>query len=116
MITRSGPPAVLVRAGGPVGSLIQAAERLDLTPTHVLLTHHHFDHVCDVGALRKRWPRLEVLISPLEREMLEDPNAGGGQDGGLVTGTVEAGQTLHLGTLDVRQFVAYGGRALPFRP
>jgi hydroxyacylglutathione hydrolase len=103
-----GGPAFFVDAGGPVGSLIQAAERLDLTPTHVLLTHHHFDHVCDVGALRKRWPRLEVLISPLEREMLEDPNAGEAQDGGLVTGSVEAGQTLHLGTLDVRPLYTPG--------
>ena len=63
-------PRVLRRCGGPVGPLIEAAERLELTPTHVLLTHHHFDHVCEVGVLRERWPELEVLISPLERDML----------------------------------------------
>ena len=43
-----GGPAFFVDAGGPVEPLIEAAERLELTPTHVLLTHHHFDHVSEV--------------------------------------------------------------------
>ena len=34
-----------VDAGGPVEPLIEAAERDGVTPTHVLLTHHHCDHV-----------------------------------------------------------------------
>ena len=92
----AGGPAFFVDAGGPVGALIEAAERLGLTPTHVLLTHHHFDHVSEVGALRERWPELEVLISPLERDLLEGGAAG------AKTGTIEAGQTLQFGTLEVR--------------
>jgi glyoxylase-like metal-dependent hydrolase (beta-lactamase superfamily II) len=72
----------------------------------VLLTHHHFDHVCEVGTLRERWPELEVLISPLERDLLQ--GAAGAQDGGRAasvtekTGTVDAGETLRFGTLEVR--------------
>ena len=31
--------------------LIAAAERHDMTPTHVLLTHHHHDHVDELGKL-----------------------------------------------------------------
>src|SRR5438034_2923117 len=46
-----GGPAFFIDAGGPVGELIDKAERLELEPTHVLLTHHHFDHVSEVGAL-----------------------------------------------------------------
>jgi hydroxyacylglutathione hydrolase len=88
-----GGPAFFVDAGGPVGPLLQAAERLEVTPTHVLLTHHHFDHVSEVGKLRERWPKLEVLIDPLERELLDE---------GTATGLVEAGQTLSLGALEVR--------------
>ncbi len=103
-----GGPAFFVDAGGPVGSLIEAAERHELTPTHVLLTHHHFDHVCEVGALRERWPQIEVLISPLERDMLA---AGGADAGAVVTGTVEAGQTLQLGTLEVRPLYTPGHTA-----
>jgi glyoxylase-like metal-dependent hydrolase (beta-lactamase superfamily II) len=89
-----GGPAFFIDAGGPVEPLIEAGERLGLTPTHVLLTHHHYDHVCEVGALRDRWPRLEVLISQTERDLLD------GETGEI--GTVEAGQTLRFGALEVR--------------
>ena len=106
-----GGPAFFVDAGGPVGPLIEAAERLELTPTHVLLTHHHFDHVSEVGALRERWPRLEVLISPLEREMLEGAAGGAEATGGVATGTIEAGQRLQLGTLEVRPLYTPGHTA-----
>jgi hydroxyacylglutathione hydrolase len=89
-----GGPAFFVDAGGPVQPLLAAAERLEVTPTHVLLTHHHFDHVSEVAALREHWPKLEVLIDPLEAELLGE--------GVAATGTVEAGQTLSLGALEVR--------------
>ncbi len=106
---REGGPAFFVDAGGPVGSLIETAGRLELTPTHVLLTHHHFDHVSEVGALREHWPKLEVLISPPERAMLEGSSAGGA--GALATGVIEAGQTLTLGALDVRPLYTPGHTA-----
>src|SRR5271156_2778231 len=76
---REDGPAFFIDAGGPVEPLIAAAERLGLRPTHVLLTHHHFDHVSEVGALRERWPGIEVLISPLERGMLAGAASGEGQ-------------------------------------
>src|SRR5580698_8463844 len=76
-----GGPAFFIDAGGPVKPLIDVAERLGLKPTHVLLTHHHFDHVSDVGELLARWPKLEVLISERERALLADAAAAGG--GGL---------------------------------
>ncbi len=87
-----GGPAFFIDAGGPVEGLIATAERLGLEPTHVLLTHHHFDHVSEVSTLRERWPKLEVLIHPLERDLLE----------GIAAGTVQAGETLNFGTLEVR--------------
>ncbi len=92
-----GGPAFFVDAGGPAKPLIAAAERLGLQPTHVLLTHHHFDHVSETAALRERWPKIEVLISSTERELLADMAEGET----LATGTVEAGQTLRFGTLEV---------------
>jgi glyoxylase-like metal-dependent hydrolase (beta-lactamase superfamily II) len=96
-----GGPAFFIDAGGPVAPLIDAAERLALEPTHVLLTHHHFDHVSDVGELRERWPALEVLISGRERELL-DATAGDGPSPSADMGSVEAGQTLRFGALEVR--------------
>jgi hydroxyacylglutathione hydrolase len=103
-----GGPAFFIDAGGPVAPLIDAAERLGVTPTHVLLTHHHFDHVSDVGELIARWPKLQVLISDRERELLRDAGASGGEAGAAKAatpdgmGSVEAGQTLSFGALEVR--------------
>jgi glyoxylase-like metal-dependent hydrolase (beta-lactamase superfamily II) len=92
-----GGPAFFVDAGGPVAPLIEVADRLGLAPTHILLTHHHFDHVSDVPLLRERWPGLEVLISARERELL-------GESGAEVatTGSIEAGQEHRFGTLAVK--------------
>ena len=87
-----GGPAFFIDAGGPVEPLIEAAGRLGVEPTHVLLTHHHFDHVSEVPALRERWPGLTVLIHPLERDLL----------GGIEADTMEAGETLTFGALEVR--------------
>jgi hydroxyacylglutathione hydrolase len=97
-----GGPAFFVDAGGPVGPLIEAAERLGLEPTHVLLTHHHYDHVSDVGELRERWPTLEVLISQRERELLDGAAAEGAEPPSAGMGSIEAGQTLQFGALEVR--------------
>jgi hydroxyacylglutathione hydrolase len=102
-----GGPAFFIDAGGPVAPLIEAADSRGLTPTHVLLTHHHFDHVSEVGALRERWPGIQVLISARERELLGDGDGDGDGEAGKADptqtiGTVEAGETLQFGTLEVR--------------
>jgi glyoxylase-like metal-dependent hydrolase (beta-lactamase superfamily II) len=62
-----GGDAFFVDAGGPVAPLIDRAQELGLTPTHVLLTHHHRDHVQQLGELLERWPDLVVLAHPEER-------------------------------------------------
>jgi hydroxyacylglutathione hydrolase len=95
-----GGPGFFVDAGGPVAPLIETAKRLGIEPTHVLLTHHHFDHVSEVGALCKRWPKLRVLIHPLERDLLTATGVVAAEE--LQLGTVEAGQTLQFGLLEVR--------------
>jgi hydroxyacylglutathione hydrolase len=88
----AGGPAFFIDAGGPVEGLIETADRLGLEPTHVLLTHHHFDHVSEVGTLRERWPQLKVLIHPLEADLLD----------GIEADTMQAGETLSFGELEVR--------------
>ncbi len=83
--------------------LLEAAERLGLSPSHVLLTHHHFDHVSDTLKLRERWPGLRVLISPTEHELLA---ATGFEVGELVE--IEAGERLPLGRLEVQAVATPG--------
>jgi glyoxylase-like metal-dependent hydrolase (beta-lactamase superfamily II) len=86
-----GGEAFFVDAGGPMKPLFEKAAELDLTPTHVLLTHHHFDHVSEVPQILERWPGAQVLIHPAEKDLVE-----------TATGTMEPGQTLHVGGLDVQ--------------
>lgn len=86
-----GGEAFFVDAGGPMEPLFEKAEELSLTPTHVLLTHHHYDHVSEVPAILERWPGAEVLIHPAEQGEVE-----------TATGTMEPGQTLRVGGLDVQ--------------
>jgi hydroxyacylglutathione hydrolase len=88
---RAGGAGAFIDAGGPVEQLVELAEHLEISPTHVLLTHHHFDHVSELAKLTARWPDLAVLIHPLEAESV--PGA---------TGTIEAGARLKIGELDVR--------------
>lgn len=95
-----GGPGFFVDAGGPVRPLVEAAKHLQVEPTHVLLTHHHFDHVSEVGALCKRWPKLKVLIHPLEHEALAEMGDAVGK--GVEVGTIEAGEMLQFGQLEVR--------------
>src|SRR3954452_19082036 len=78
-----GGEAFFVDAGGPMEPLFDAVERHGLTPTHVLLTHHHYDHVSEVPQILARWPEAQVLIHPAERAQVE-----------TATGTMDAGTTL----------------------
>jgi glyoxylase-like metal-dependent hydrolase (beta-lactamase superfamily II) len=85
-----GQSAFVVDAGGPLEPLFAAAERHRLAPSHVLLTHHHYDHVCELDGLLGRWPDAEVLAHPLEREHVE-----------RATGDLEPGAEVAIGDLMV---------------
>src|ERR671934_2240755 len=64
LVGQEGGEAFFVDAGGPVGPLIHAAERHEMTATHVLLTHRHHDHVAELAKLTERWPQMAVLAPP----------------------------------------------------
>jgi hydroxyacylglutathione hydrolase len=63
----SGGEGAFVDAGGPIGPLLDAVDRHALSVTHVLLTHHHHDHVAELGDLLERFPDAAVLAHPDER-------------------------------------------------
>jgi hydroxyacylglutathione hydrolase len=62
-----GGDAFLVDAGGPLEPLFARADEHGLTVTHILLTHHHHDHVAELGTALERWPDAVVLSHPEER-------------------------------------------------
>lgn len=84
-----GGKAVAIDAGGPSRALLDEAERQGLAVTHVLLTHHHHDHVVEVAAWKERFG-AQVLAHPLEAERVEDCD-----------GTLEPGEELSVGGLSI---------------
>ncbi|HTU95630.1 MAG TPA: MBL fold metallo-hydrolase [Solirubrobacteraceae bacterium] len=85
-----GGSAVMVDAGGPVAPLLEFLKRGQLTLTHVLLTHHHHDHVAELDAVTAAFPDVPVLIHPLEREQV--PGA---------TEVMQPGETIEIGALRI---------------
>jgi hydroxyacylglutathione hydrolase len=85
----AGGDAFLVDAGGPVAPLLETADEHGLNVTHVLLTHHHHDHVAELGAVLERWPGAAVLAHPQEAV----PG---------VTGELNPGDEVTIGGLTVR--------------
>jgi glyoxylase-like metal-dependent hydrolase (beta-lactamase superfamily II) len=85
-----GGSAVMVDAGGPVAPLLEFLKRGQLTLTHVLLTHHHHDHVAELDTVKGAFPDVPVLIHPLEREQV--PGA---------TEVMQPGQTIEIGALKI---------------
>ena len=85
-----GGSAVMIDAGGPVEPLLAAIDDHHLTLSHVLLTHHHYDHVCELDQVLARHPDAAVLIHPAERDQVEG-----------ATGTIEPGDVVEAGGLRI---------------
>ena len=85
-----GGHAVMIDAGGPVKPLLDYLRRGQLTLTHVLLTHHHYDHIAELGKVLERYPDIPVLAHELERERIR-----------LANGNLTPGETIHSGTLEI---------------
>jgi glyoxylase-like metal-dependent hydrolase (beta-lactamase superfamily II) len=90
-LVAAGPnsDAFLVDAGGPLGPLFAAADAQGLNVTHILLTHHHHDHVAELGAALECWPDATVLAHPEERV----PGT---------TGDLSPGDEVEIGGLSVK--------------
>ena len=70
-----GGTAVFVDSGAPLEPLLEAVERERLTPTHLLLTHGHADHVAGNTELVERFG-VEVTAGAVSTGGLEiEPHA-----------------------------------------
>src|SRR5918996_2989084 len=65
LAAEEGGQAVFVDSGAPLEPLIEAVERHRLTPTHLLLTHGHADHVAGNDELVRRFG-VEVATGAVE--------------------------------------------------
>ena len=74
-VLRSGEEAtdcLVVDPGLGVEDLIAFLDEREIAPVAVLLTHGHIDHIAGIGALRRSYPDIKVLIHELDAEMLSD--------------------------------------------
>ena len=92
IVDEPGGHGVLVDSNGSqiTEPLVERVEREGTEITHVLLTHHHWDHVLDVEALRDRFG-VPVLAHPKAAELLE----------GRVSETMDDGDVIESGGLRI---------------
>jgi glyoxylase-like metal-dependent hydrolase (beta-lactamase superfamily II) len=85
-----GSDAVMIDAGGPIEPLLGVLDRMRYRLTHILLTHHHHDHISELDQVLQRHPGTPVLIHELERG--DVPQA---------TGTMVPGIPIESGALTI---------------
>ncbi|MEA2347275.1 MAG: hydroxyacylglutathione hydrolase [Thermoleophilaceae bacterium] len=84
-----GGTGIVIDTSGPSQPLFDAAEKHDLTVTHLLLTHHHADHVAENHLFKERYG-VEIMAHPLEAARLLD-----------VDTTIDPGEKLTIGGLEI---------------
>lgn len=87
-----GGTGVLIDSNRATEPLVERAEREGTEITHVLLTHHHYDHVVGVEKLAERFGGVPVVAHERCRELLDD---------GVVTETIGDGEVLETGGLRI---------------
>ncbi|MFN0154607.1 MAG: MBL fold metallo-hydrolase, partial [Gaiella sp.] len=95
---RPGGKGVLVDGNERVEELVRRAAADGIEITHVLLTHHHIDHVVGIGELAARFA-VPVVAHPLTAELLEP---------GLVTQTIADGGVVSSGRLEIEALFTPG--------
>lgn len=87
---RPGGHAVLIDTGGPIAPILAKIEELRLTLSHVLCTHHHFDHVENNAEFHRRFG-CPICGHGKERELFGDLDL-----------ELEDGEELRSGDLNIR--------------
>jgi glyoxylase-like metal-dependent hydrolase (beta-lactamase superfamily II) len=93
---REGGHGVLVDSNGLNEPLLEVADRLGITITHVLVTHHHHDHVVTCAEDARRFG-VGVLGHPLAAEA-----------GVHVDETIDDGDVVSSGELEIRVIATPG--------
>ena len=62
--------AWIIDPGNEGDTIISHLLARNVTPVAALLTHCHWDHITALGALKKKWPLLEILVSKEDSRFL----------------------------------------------
>ena len=96
----------VVDPGMGLDKLIDALGRGNLTPSRIVLTHGHGDHIAGVGELKSAFPAVRVCCPVGDAEMLTDARKNLSADFGfaITVGAADEllrpGQTLPMGELE----------------
>jgi hydroxyacylglutathione hydrolase len=93
-----GKAGVLVDNNGAAGPLYEKVEREGVEVTHILLTHHHVDHVVGVAELKRRFG-VPVLAHEKAAAELED---------GLVDQHLKDGEKVRSGDVEIEALLTEG--------
>jgi glyoxylase-like metal-dependent hydrolase (beta-lactamase superfamily II) len=77
--------------------IIDSLRTRELTPSAILLTHGHVDHIAGNTALRREWPDLPIMIGAGDAVMLRDPRANLSAMGGVAVTSPAADRLLSEG-------------------
>ena len=105
LVGAPGGPGFFVDAGGPVAPLLEKAQAEQVDVTHVLLTHHHWDHVSELPQVLDVFPDAQVLLSKIDTENLREATP---ELADLVTDELIAGQDVRVGDLVVSPIATPG--------
>ena len=95
IVDEIGGTGVLIDSNGVTDPLCERIELEGTTITHILLTHHHWDHVVGVEQLRERFG-VPVFAHELASELLEGKVDETFSDGDVIeTGRLAPGKLVH---------------------
>jgi glyoxylase-like metal-dependent hydrolase (beta-lactamase superfamily II) len=77
--------------------IIDSLRTRELTPSAILLTHGHVDHIAGNAGLKREWPDLPIMIGAGDAVMLRDPRANLSAMGGVAVTSPEADRLLAEG-------------------
>jgi hydroxyacylglutathione hydrolase len=104
---------LIVDPGLEPQKIVQLCQNRDWTPSTVLVTHAHVDHVGGLAAIKKRWPEVQILLGEHEAEKLTNPDANLSAQFGTPFLCPRANETLSDGQIFTAAGIEIKVRELP---
>lgn len=74
-IVSDGGEALIADAGGYNEVMLRYIEKNNLKVKYIVLTHGHYDHICEVEKYLSLFPEATLMYHPREHAVLTDPEA-----------------------------------------
>lgn len=96
LLVEKSSKQVAVIDPGSAKPVLKTLAAENLTLTHILLTHHHYDHSGGIGELKKHCPKAEVVIHKDDADRLPVTADRRIQEGEIIDFGPTSIQVLHL--------------------